>query len=266
MLQLPASLNIRRAHDSEDRLIDYTKKWLEKEERDPRIHVSDLLDPRMGYWNRAKPKDLSDRLATIFMVGKVLHAFVLSAVDGETGTNWATDIGSQYSKELDLVWSADKIIKNIPRELKTSRSYYEPKEKKDLALYCEQLLCYMIVKKKTKGQLWILFLNTKNADGKTAPCFRCYTITISKEDLLRYQNQMVNVRSALQVALKKKTPDVLPLCRRFKCGADNCEHWYDCKPKGRYGINPKQWRDTERDLLIQIARPKRNLEEARSTL
>lgn len=254
MLPLPTSLSIKRAHSAEDRLVELTKAWLEKEQRDPRIHVSDLLDPRMGYWNRKNPQPLSDRLATIFLIGKVLHAFVLSAVDGETGTNWATDEGSTYDKELDLVWSADKVIKNIPRELKTSRSFYEPRDKKDLALYCEQLLCYMIVKKQTTGQLWILFLNTKDKAGKTAPCYRCYTITISKPDLAAYKQRMVDVRQALQVALKKNDPSKLPLCRPFKCSEGNCEHWERCKPAGRYGLKKSQWTSTESDL-IQIGKP-----------
>src|SRR5574341_374313 len=98
MLKLPNSLNIRRAYGAEDKLLEYTKKWLEQEERDPRIHVSDLLNPRMAYWKRKAPKELSDRLAVMFLVGKVLHAFVLSAVEGKKGTDWSTDTGQEYDK------------------------------------------------------------------------------------------------------------------------------------------------------------------------
>lgn len=256
MLPLPKSLVITRAPEAEKSLLTHTRTWIEKEERDPRIHVSDLLDPRQAYWNRVNPQPVSNRLATIFLIGKVLHAFVLSAVDGAKGTDWSTDEGSVYDKDLDLVWSADKIIKGIPRELKTSRSFLAPTTRKDIENYCEQLLCYMVATKQTQGQLWILLLNTKNQNGQTEPCYRCYTLTISQDDLSSFRTLVKNTRASIQHALKTKNPSQLPLCREFKCGPGNCEHWDLCQPPGRYPLKTrKAWKSTERDL-IQIFRKK----------
>lgn len=234
VLIVPDCINIRRNYGAEESLLDHSRKWIEKEYRDPRVHVSDLLDPRMAYWGRVKPRKLSDRLITTFLIGKVLHAIVICAVDGKP-LDMASDEGSVYSKELDIVYSIDKIVKNEAAELKTTRSFYEPKKHKDVALYCEQLLCYMVARNQRRGHLWLKMLNLKDPKtGRTAPAYRCYTITISEAGLKQYREQMLDAKTAIQQALKKNDPSDLPLCRSFKCSADDCDWWDDCKPPGRW--------------------------------
>ena len=137
MLTLPPSLQITRNTKAERRLIDKTRTWLTSQERDPRIHASDLLDPRKAYWDRLHPQTLSDKLVGLFFVGKVLHAFFISALNGEKGTNWESDAGSVFDKTLKICWSNDwedkTVTPHIPYEFKTSRSKYEQK-KRDLWL------------------------------------------------------------------------------------------------------------------------------------
>jgi len=268
MLNLPESLKIKRAEQAEESLMKRSREWLAQEKRDPRIHVSDLLDPLLGYWQRRKPKELSDRLVTTFLIGKVLHAFVIAAVDGDKSGDLKSDEGQKYSKVLDLCYSIDKLVKGYPRELKTSRTFYEPKTIKDLALYCEQLLCYMVAEEKTKGQLWLLLLNHKDKETKrTAPVYRCYTITISDTDLKLYKKQMIEQRRLLQKALTLKDPKDLPLCREFKCGEGNCDWWKDCRPAGRYGLKKSEWKNYEGNTTksrSRAASAKRNNEGTRT--
>jgi hypothetical protein len=176
----------------------------------------------------------------MFMIGQVLHAFVLSAVGG-VNLDWKSDEGSRESKELGITYSPDKMIKGIPRELKTSRSFYEPKTIDDLSLYAEQLLVYMAAERITTGQLWVLFLNHKNEQGKTSPEFRAYTVTLSQEDLAALIQNLKDTRATLDTAIETKDPSKLPLCRKWKCGEGNCEWWGSCKPEGRHGIPVKKW-------------------------
>jgi hypothetical protein len=259
MLIPPESLKMTRSKKAEESLMVRSREWLMKEERDPRIHVSDLLDPRVGYWQRMEPKELSDKLVTMFLIGKVLHAFVLSAVDGDKGTDLSSDEGSKWSQDLGICYSIDKNLK-YPRELKTSRSYYEPKSAKDLMMYIEQLMCYMVAEGKTKGQIWILFLNAKDPKTKrTAPAYRAYTIRVTEAELADYRAQMKATQRKLSQALKKKDHTILPLCRSFKCSEIDCEWWESCQPEGRYGKKrpSKGWPETGTDLQVKYRKPRK---------
>lgn len=244
MIPLPASLKARRNKSTEKFLVDKARAWLGKDNRQNEIHATDLLDPRLAYFNKTDPRDLPDRLVNMFLVGKVLHAFVINALDegssvDATTTSLQSDEGSAYSEELGIHYSVDKKLHGRIRELKTSRSYYEPKDlEKDLGNYIEQLLVYMVAENTCDSQLCILFLNFRGEDGRTAPTFRAYDIVVSPEDLEELRKVMLETRKLLQTAIEAKNPNLLPICREFKCGRKNCD-WYDrCKPDGRYG-DPK---------------------------
>ena len=68
--------------EAEQKLVEQTRAWLKNDHRDPRIHASDLFDPRKAYWDRQHPVEPSTRMVGHFFVGKVLHAFFLSALNG----------------------------------------------------------------------------------------------------------------------------------------------------------------------------------------
>jgi hypothetical protein len=231
---------------AEGKLVDKTRAWLEKDSKDRAgIHASDLLDPRKAYYDKTQPKSpLSSRLVGLFFVGKVLHAFFLSALTGEDGVNWKSDGGSTVDKELGFSYSPDWCKDGIPGELKTSRGKYEQSQS-DLGLYLEQLLIYMVGKKSVDGKLVVLMLSLPAPRGEgwgTYPQYRAYNVSVSKADLAKYRTQLVATRKLLQAALKsKKRADIskLPLCRPFKCGASQCPHYQVCKPEGRHGT--KRW-------------------------
>jgi hypothetical protein len=196
----------------------------------------------MAYYKAKHPSPLPDRLVNMFLVGKIGHAIVLSAVDGVPGISLASDGGSEWSEDLKIWYSPDKTLSGIPRELKTTRSPYEAKYPKDLALYCEQLLIYMAAQNSTVGQLWILYLNLRDEEGNTAPQWRAFTVRVSQEDLDLYKARLRQTRLGLEYAREKDDPVGLPLCREFKCGLKRCEYWEECKPDGRYGRPDATWR------------------------
>lgn len=249
MLTLP-KLDIERNEDAEDALVETTKTWLadEGKERDPRIHASDLLDPRKAYWNRQHKEELDARMTGNFFVGKVLHAFFSTAMNKKKGLSLVdTDVGGTWDKSLGISFSNDweKKIKSkdspngIPYELKTSRALNE-QTKKDMASYLEQLCIYMAAKLSLVGRLVVLRLMAKdNLKGwGTYPQYRAYEVRWTKKSLNEYREQIKSTVKLLTKALKTKTKKdikMLPLCREWKCGKGNCGHWDLCKPETRYG-------------------------------
>ncbi len=150
-------VTVNRNRKVENDLLELGSEWLNRAERSPGIHASDILEPRLAYWRRKVPKDLPDRLVTRFLIGKVLHAIVLKTVEGAPFT-YKTDEGSFTCKELGIEYSPDKIHKNKIRELKTTRSQKEPKTVEDLKTYIDQIEIYMACTNQTEAQIWILFL------------------------------------------------------------------------------------------------------------
>lgn len=236
MLLLPKSTTVERDKKYEQSLIDKTRAWLVKDSKDRKgIHASDLLDPRKAYFDKLYPQPLSDRMVGTFFVGKTLHAFFLSALQGKKGTDWSTDSGSNEDKELGITWSADDLTNGIPHEFKTSRSKYE-QSTSDLKSYLEQELIYMAASKSLRGRISTLMYNLPAPRGQgwgSFPQFRSYKITVTKEDLKKYRLQIKQTANMLRTALKKKSFKNLPLCREFKCMG--CPHFERCKPEGRYG-------------------------------
>lgn len=235
-IPLPESLTVKRNNTSERMLLDKAKDYVTKDERTPGIHASDLLDTRQAFWKHVDPQPLTDRLTVTFLVGRVLHAFVLGAVDGPESVDIVrTDDGSSQSDILGISYSPDKVLDGVVRELKTSRSFYEPKDVKDLDIYIEQLLVYMAATQTTDSQLWVLYLNLRNAEGKTSPDFRSFDISISPGDLTEVTAYLKTSREQLEAAIAADDWRRLALCRDWKCGAGNCDWYNKCRPEGRWG-------------------------------
>jgi hypothetical protein len=240
MLIIPESTTVTRSEKSEQVLTDKCRTWLTQDERKEGLHASDLLDPRMAYFKRKFPQEMPDRLVNMFIVGKFAHAIVLSAVDGVEGISLASDGGSVWSEDLGIWYSPDKTINGIPRELKTTRSFFEAKTEKDLELYRKQLGIYMVAEKSTIGQMWVLYMNLKE-DGKSSPQWRVFTDTWTEEALEQYRQCIKATVKVLNEALATNDPSKLGLCAKFKCGKGNCDFWEQCQPVGRYGVPKSKW-------------------------
>ena len=241
MLELP-EFEIERDEDAEATMVEKTIAWLKGEgtKRDPRIHASDLLDPRKAYWNRQHEEVMDARMAGNFMTGKVLHAFFNTLMQGKVGLSIEeTDDGGNWDKDLGITYSPDFFKNGIPYELKTSRAINE-QTIKDLGAYLEQLFIYMAGKRALTGRLLVYRINA--ADRKkgygTYPQYRAYEVSWDKKALEKFRKQIKSYRVLLEKALKTKKPKdikMLPICRDWKCGAKNCGHYELCKPEGRHG-------------------------------
>lgn len=230
-LTLPPSIDVARDPDAEKVLYDQARDWLTKEQRAEGIHASDVLFPRKGYFRHIDPQPLDTRQVGLFLVGKVLHAFILQHDD------LAADEGSTYSEALGLWYSPDK-RKPFPTEIKTSRSWYEPKTLADLETYLHQDLIYMAAEDSTDGMLWVLYVNARDEAGRTSPAFRAYRIKITPDELEAVKLNVRKLRDAIVDAVAKKDHRELPLCAEWACGPKECPWFNKCAPEGRFA-NPK---------------------------
>ena len=237
MIELPPGIIVERDEDAEDGLLDRARKWLAREAGSRvGIHASDLLDTRIGYFKAIDPQPISDREIGLFLVGKVLHAFVLAQDEGKASAVnlLVTDEGSTYNEELGIYYSPDKKYDDKVVEFKTSRGQREPASLRDIAVYLEQLVIYMAAENLNKGEVWVLYVNAKDASGKTSPAFRVFRVALTDEELAACRLQVRRVRDDLADAIARKDHTKLPLCAAWKCHPEQCPWWVKCKPAGRY--------------------------------
>ena len=114
-------------------------------------------------------------------------------------------------------------------------------------MYIEQLMIYMVAEKSTLGQIWVLYMNLKDDEGKTSPCWRVFTVKVTEAELEEYRQQLKETANSLREAIAHEDPRGLKNCRAFKCGKANCDFWDDCRPEGRYGIPKTKW---EKELVM----------------
>lgn len=244
MLPVPKDLNIVRDFEAEQELLDKSRKFLTREERTG-VHMSDLIDPRLAYFKRINPAPLPDRLINTFIVGQLAHAIILAIKGDEQEYNALADQGTRLFQ--DIKYSPDFMDYNeCPDEIKTTRSFYLPKapylpDDSTYHMYFEQLLGYMACEDKTEGRLTVLYLNSKDDKGKTAPSFYIWKITTTPKILERYREILLRTKEVLEKALETKDHTILPNCRAWKCR--ECEYWNNCQPEGRYGLPEKEWAD-----------------------
>jgi len=232
-LTLPKSLVIKRDRKAEGELLEIARKWIDGDHRTPGLHMSDLLEPRKAYWRIVKPMPTPDRLIPIFLIGKILHVFMRHITHGgKKLIDITSDEGSRAHQEIGITYSPDDFDGGNPVEYKSSRSFYPPRKREDLASYLTQLLGYQACTDKTTGFLRNLYLNLRS-NGMTSPEFRCWKVTAPKKDLKAYREAMKTIAKKITSCVKRKKPTELPLCTTYFCGP-GCSWWDDCKPEGRY--------------------------------
>lgn len=238
MLHLP-QLSISRDELQEVKLYQDIRAWLEKsdENRPSGIHASDLLDLRLAFWQRIRPRELSERQVWFYTIGKILHNLVL--ILDETKTDAGT------SEEMGILYSPDKRMEGRPVELKTHRGNSEPSPdtiQKEFSHYFEQLAIYCVLSNCLIGYLWILFINMKDRTNRTAPEIRCYRVVLTEEQFYAVESEVLHARDRLAEALATTDHRPLPLCRAWRCGTA-CAWWHDCQPELRYPlIDRRSWK------------------------
>ncbi len=249
MIELPPSLLVEPDKELEAKLYGMAKAWLEDQTRRAGIHASDLLMPMQAYWKRKVPsgEGLSEREVGLFLVGKVLHAFVEH--EGLTQPNLGhTDEGSKFEPELGLWYSPDKLMGGKVIEVKTSRSFKEPTGIDDLDHYIQQVLIYLACEKVTEGEIWVLYVNLRDAAGRTSPAFRVFKVSLSPNHLPGLRRRVADAVRDLHVSLSTDDPKDLPLCPEWICKPEYCPYFNEpCRPVGRYG-----------NISYTLTRPRKN--------
>ena len=242
MIQLPP-LSITRDERQEVLLLQKARAWLEEGDRlrEPGIHASDLLDPRLAYWQWADPKPLSERKVWLFLIGRVLHGFVVQAMDPEQEKT-ATDSGAH--EELGILYSPDIMRSGRPIELKTSRIYEVPPDEvlqEEWRIYFEQLSTYLILTNRLTGYLWVLLINLREeGTRRTFPEPRCYRVELTRAQFHQIEDVVVRTRDLLIQAKAERDHRSLPLCRSWLCGPQQCVFWNACRPEGRWPQEDKR--------------------------
>lgn len=241
MLKLPR-LAIARDEIREVGVYEQLRQQLLAEDagRAEGIHASDLLDPRLAFWAKKRPKPLNERQVYFFTIGKVLHALLIRSQHEEHDPT-KSDEGTH--QELGVLFSPDMREDGYPIELKTTRASFEPSPEKlqeEFSHYFEQLAIYMVLMNGLRGELWVLFLNLKDATGRTFPEIRCYRVEVTEEDFYALEREVIRARDMLTHALEINNPSSLPLCRQWKCG-ESCPYWRDCRPPGRWSKSKREW-------------------------
>lgn len=227
---LAKAARLTRRRDVEERLWDRMRAWLVQQERAPGIHASDLLMPRRGYWRMVAPVPLSDREVGLFLVGRVLHAFLL-----EQGA-LASDEGQLREEQLGLYYSPDRLSKDgrWVVEVKTHRGLREPTHSGEVETYVRQLLIYLACTRRQAGMLWVLYVNLRDDQGRTCPQVRCYELRLSERGVERAREALARDLASLRDAIRQGDPSALPLCPEWICSERLCPWWHRCQPEGRY--------------------------------
>lgn len=102
---------------------------------------------------------------------------------------------------------------------------------------------------KTSGRIDVLYISMPTEPDNphnptTLPQLRTYVVKVSRKDLNHLKTVIKSTAIELGLAIKQSKPEMLPLCREWKCGYGVCPYWSDCKPEGRWGggrTSKKQW-------------------------
>lgn len=236
MIPIPNSVHVRRTKADETKLTDAARTWLEGASRAEGFHASDAMDPRRAFFRKMLPSPLSDREVGLFLVGKVLHAFVLGAMAGKVDLEH-TDEGSKFNEELGVWYSPDWDRSEIA-EFKTSRAFKEPVDNEDLGIYIEQVLIYMACENRTEAKIWVQYVNLRDPETRrTTPAFRCFAIKIAQEDLDGIKSHIKEVIADYNRAIADGDFKRLDLCRDWLCGRRMCQWYETCQPEGRFGTS-----------------------------
>ena len=159
--------------------------------------------------------------------------------------NWASDAGSVWDKALGIMWSNDWEDKSktphIPWEFKTSRKPKEMNVDRDLDLYCEQLLIYMVAQGSTTGRLVVLQPNLPAPRGKVGVVILSIERTLYRSRLRISNCIKANTPNSKGVGGSTQNKEAegasaMPRVQAVRCPANCPIHWDElCKPEGRYG-------------------------------
>ena len=213
--KLTLSLGHRRERELAQKFRDKVESFTRTVESP--IHVSDILTPMKGYWQRVSPKRFEDSSVAFFNLGYSGHEYLLGQ-DDEGGTIRG-----------DLCYSPDKRIKEGIVEVKITTKKTPATTQEELHTYLEQVVACMALDNVLHGEIWVWYVATFGA-----PQLKVYNVEATVTGLKKYKKQIEAGAKLLREALNTKDPSALTLCPKTYCYRSKCQ-WYDeCKPEGRW--------------------------------
>jgi hypothetical protein len=231
---LPKHLKVHASTEKTKALVAGMRAKVEAFTRtiDSPIHISDMINPRIGYWQRISPKSFDDAAIMYFNLGYAIHEYLLGKVDE----------GGKVQK--DICWTPDKrvyewftieghgaqhskLVAIVEVKSTTVRRIYSTK--RELHKYLEQTLAYMAKEHCVNGEIWVWYV------GYPAfPRLQVYTVEATPQALGKYRKQIDTKAKELRMALTERDHTKLELCEKKLCYRSKCK-WYDeCQPEGRW--------------------------------
>ena len=235
-MRLGGVVKITRRPDTETWLLDEMRRSFGDGAR-PEMHLSDLLNPRKGYWARVSPKPVTDDEIVYFLAGRG-HEDVFGRISGlERG---------KPQRAFGIVYTVD-FHKGSFCELKTRRRNLAPEgfEAERYNSYIEQCKGYcalergrlatqhgVITSSWNHCELIVIALVQQQEDGSTKPEIGVYDLEFTEQELddnlIELQQRAGTLEYLLQLV---KNPDyskheaarLLPLCWDWMCGKRSSE-------------------------------------------
>jgi len=237
VLKLPKTLKVFKSPRREKEVLQSLRDVVEGFERkvESPIHISDLINPRKGYWQRVKPKKLSDDAIMYFSLGYAGHEYLLKQKDEGSREKddlcWSPD-GIEYKEEtVDEGGKFEHIYKKPVAiiEVKITTKRTPATTEGELHSYLQQLVSYMALEGVTYGELRIWYVSPNGP-----PVIKVFTVHETIENLTKYARQIKREAKKLRKALTVLNHEKLDLCERSLCYRSKCDHYDECKPEGRW--------------------------------
>lgn len=200
-----------------------------------KIHVSDLLSPRLSYFKKIYGNpEVSEETLGYFISGTVWHKYLQNVI-------YKDSMIEKEGEYAGVIATVDAINEEV-HEIKTSRKYTVPDEPEER--YIRQLMYYMAIFKKNTGVLLVIYFTagrTVANNASSSLVFRAWKFEATDEELEEIREEVKDCSENLQKSLDTKEFHNLPLCPAWMCGKvyngkieSLCPFYEKCKPIGRY--------------------------------
>lgn len=201
---------------------------------DGKFHVSELLQPRMAFFNRRDGREMTEQDIKMYIPGSAFHEYlqkVLGSHLAEKRISFMDDIVGTID------WAGAYVL-----EIKTSRKWKIPELPE--AHYVGQVCKYMAIEKRLEGYILVVYFTAgRTWDGKNASTLElmAWKIETTPEEQALELKYLVDTRANLIEATQTGKFEKLPLCYSFCCFSEYkkeitkvCPYYNECQPNGRH--------------------------------
>jgi CRISPR/Cas system-associated exonuclease Cas4 (RecB family) len=183
------------------------------------LHVSDILYPRLAYFNRFHYKPPTEKDLLCWTAGTAHHNLLENLYK------------KKEAKEKSIEWegihgTCDMVeASGEPIEIKTTRAYEVYRKDNIPEGYINQLKYYMAMIGSLRGHLFIFYLAIRE-NGAMTPKLVSYEVRITKEEIEEIKRDIINRKNSISEAMISGDIKHLPKCQSFMC--KNCKYLELC--------------------------------------